>query len=109
MISDLAGLCPCAHFSAFVLRHIALILGPSLTWEDDYPMIEQVGQGRMLAGLEQTTCFSGRSAALLLSVFLTSGPALAENARVDGPELDQRSNQELAHRREGEAILALAD
>jgi hypothetical protein len=65
-------------------------------------MIEQVGQGRMLAGLEQTTCLVRRLAALTIaSLFAAHSGPIAGAA--------QREKQERTQRQEGEAILAVAD
>src|SRR4051794_15388320 len=85
-------------------------------------MIEQVGQGRMLAGLEQATGFLRWSSAVLVLASLPAFQAQAPRAqalqnpgktRSGGsarPE-DQREKDKLdqTHRQEGEAILALAD
>ena len=83
-------------------------------------MIEQVGQGRMLAGLEQATLSVRRSAGV---VILMLAPALAgfhsaavrpqsiTGARTRdpaGPAEDPRQVEQ-TQREEGEAILALAD
>jgi hypothetical protein len=79
-------------------------------------MIEQVGQGRMLARLEQTTGFPRRLAAGLVIIVLQlwqAGTVLAQRALVVTPKpsvpADQRDQLDLIHRREGEAVLALAD
>jgi hypothetical protein len=82
-------------------------------------MIEQVGQGRMLAGLEQTTHSVRRSAGVLI---LAVAPALlalpstgvrAQSGGVTRARQDGRSDAarqiEQTQREEGEAILALAD
>lgn len=84
-------------------------------------MIEQVGQGRMLAGLEQTTRSVRRSAGALVLVVapaLSAGyapgvdraisarqrsPAVPAAPRVENRQVEQ------TQREEGEAILALAD
>ena len=83
-------------------------------------MIEQVGQGRMLAGLEQATLSVTRSAGVLilavapalLTFHSTGVRAQAGGARTNG-QVDGRSETirqtEQTQREEGEAILALAD
>ena len=76
-------------------------------------MIEQVGQGRMLARLEPTTLSVTRSAgvfaigALVFAIgsMLQVHPAIA---RQRNPAPSQRQVEQ-AQREEGEAILALAD
>jgi len=95
-------------------------------------MIEQVGQGRMLARLEQATWFQRRSAALLVLIALPALCAPAVRAldspaaeQRESPAVEQRENPaaeqresndakrreriEQAQRVEGEAILAIAD
>jgi hypothetical protein len=79
-------------------------------------MIEQVGQGRMLARLERTRGFPRRLAAGLVIFALQlwqAGTVLAQRALVvtprPSPPLDQRDQLDLIHQREGEAVLALAD
>jgi hypothetical protein len=79
-------------------------------------MIEQVGQGRMLARLERTTGFPRRLAAGLVIFVLQlwqAGSVLAQRALVVTPRpsapADQRDQLDLIHQREGEAVLALAD
>jgi hypothetical protein len=79
-------------------------------------MIEQVGQGRMLAGLEQTTLSVRRSAGVLVLVVApvlsaVHVPVLAARgagARQRDPVADGRQVEQ-TQREEGEAILALAD
>lgn len=70
-------------------------------------MIERVGQGRMLAGLEQTTLSMRRSAGVLI---LAAVPALlAFPSTVVWAQAGARSDEVQTQREEGEAILALAD
>jgi hypothetical protein len=70
-------------------------------------MIERVGQGRMLAGLEQTTLSVKRSAGVLI---LAAVPALlAFPSTVVWAQAGARSDEVQTQREEGEAILALAD
>ena len=84
-------------------------------------MIELVGQGRMLAGLEQATLSMGRSAGvviLMLAHVLASLPSTAVRAQsaigtrsrnpADAATEDLRQVEQ-TQREEGEAILALAD
>jgi hypothetical protein len=83
-------------------------------------MIEQVGQGRMLVGLEQTTLSVRRSAGVVILVLAPAiagfhTPAVraqsATGARTRnpaGPAEDSRQAEQ-TQREEGEAILALAD
>ncbi len=79
-------------------------------------MIEQVGQGRMLAGLEQTTRSMRRSAGVLVLVVAPTlsavhVPVLAARGagvRQRDPLADERQVEQ-TQREEGEAILALAD
>jgi hypothetical protein len=70
-------------------------------------MIEQVGQGRMLAGLDETSGSLRRSAALLMIVFAAASLQALEAAQSSLAE--QREAIERTQRQEGEAILALAD
>jgi hypothetical protein len=90
-------------------------------------MIEQVGQGRMLAALEQTTEFLRRSSAVLVIASLPTFQArITQGSQVHGQARtrwadsaedvpgDQRGpgktdKVDQTHRQEGEAILALAD
>jgi hypothetical protein len=79
-------------------------------------MIEQVGQGRMLARFERTTGIPRRLAAGLVIFVLQlwqAGTILAQRALVvtprPSPPADQRDQLDLIHQREGEAVLALAD
>ena len=70
-------------------------------------MIDQVGQGRMLAGLEQTTLSVRRAAGVLI---LAAVPALlAFPSTVVWAQAGGRSDEVQTQREEGEAILALAD
>jgi hypothetical protein len=79
-------------------------------------MIEKVGQGRMLAGLEPTTLTVRRSAGVLVLVVAPAlsafhVPALAARgvgARPRDPAADERQVEQ-TQREEGEAILGLAD
>ena len=71
-------------------------------------MIEQVGQGRMLARLEPTTLSVTQSAGALvfaIGLMLQAQPAIA---RQRNPAPSQRQVEQ-AQREEGEAIFALAD
>ena len=68
-------------------------------------MIKQVGQGWMLARLEQTSTFLGRAAGLVILVAATTLQASVQRETPAG----QRDQIEETHRAEGEAILAIAD
>ena len=71
-------------------------------------MIEQVGQGRMLARLEPTTLSVTRSAGVLvfaIGLLLQVHPAIARQRN----SVPSQRQIEQAQREEGEAILALAD
>jgi hypothetical protein len=89
---------------------------PSLTQGWDSPMIEQVGQGRMVARPEQTAWSARRVGAVVAFVVLqvmrggalTDQRALVVTPRSTTPT-EQRDEIDLIHRREGEAILDLAD
>jgi hypothetical protein len=71
-------------------------------------MIEQVGQGRMLARLEPTTRSVTRSAGVLVFAIGALVPPCAAIARQRSPVASQRQVEQ-AQREEGEAILAIAD
>jgi hypothetical protein len=77
-------------------------------------MIGQVGQGRMLAGLEQAVCMLRRLAVVLMIVAMPMWEA-AETRYQAAPAAERRTAQaprrslEQMQRQEGEAILALAD
>jgi len=73
-------------------------------------MIEQVGQGRMLAWLEQTTLSVRRSAGVLILAVAPAFPALYSAGALSEatPVADQRLVEQ-TQREEGEAILTLAD
>jgi hypothetical protein len=84
-------------------------------------MIEQVGQGRMLAGLEQTTLSMRRSAGVVILVVAFHSPAVraqtgtgtrqrspAAAASKAAASKDERQVEQ-TQREEGEAILSLAD
>ena len=71
-------------------------------------MIEQVGQGRMLARLEPTTRSVTRSAGVLVLAIGSMFPASTAIARQRNPAPSQRQAEQ-TQREEGEAILALAD
>ena len=79
-------------------------------------MIEQVGQGRMLARVEQASGFLRRVAAVAALIVIEAFYASvvdAQRALVvtprPSPPADSRDQLDLVHRREGEAVLALAD
>ena len=79
-------------------------------------MIEQVGQGRMLAGLEQATLSVRRSAGVLvllvapaLSIFHVPALAARGGAARQRDQVAGERQVEQTQRGEGEAILALAD
>jgi hypothetical protein len=84
-----------------------------LTWGRYLPMIEQVGQGRMLARLEQTTGLLRWVATVVVLVAAEAvhpGVADAQRALVVTPRPSTPVDQlDLIHRREGEAMIALAD
>jgi hypothetical protein len=70
-------------------------------------MIEQVGQGRMLAGPEQTTLSVKRSAGVL--ILAAALAIVAFPSTVVWAQAGARSDEVRTQREEGEAILALAD
>jgi hypothetical protein len=79
-------------------------------------MIEQVGQGRMLAGLEQATLSVRRSAGVVvllvapaLSIFHVPALAARGGAARQRDQVAGERQVEQTQRGEGEAILALAD
>jgi hypothetical protein len=66
----------------------------------------------MLAGLEQSACFLGRSVGILMLAAATTLQARAERSSSEiqrDAQSSQRDIVEQTHRAEGEAILALAD
>ncbi len=84
-------------------------------------MIEQVGQGRMLAGLEQATLSVRRSAGVVMlavapALLSVHSPAVRAQSATGGPPQSQAGavskderQVEQTQREEGEAILSLAD
>jgi hypothetical protein len=71
-------------------------------------MIEQVGQGRMLVTVEQTTGFLRRSAGLAVFVAVPMLGARPVNVQ-SAADARQRERTEQSQRLEGDAVLALAD